>query len=280
MRMLLFDKTVAQKLLALVLRPAIRFAIRHGLKLQDIIDCTKIESVRVGIETLLQQGVKPNTTKISVITGVHRRDVRTIAKEGVPDGGSEDLITRIIGAWQTQPKFIRNDGAPRILSTEGGSKSQFAELICSVSTDMNPSAALLELERIGAVEARRNGIALVKSSFVPKGDVVEGFNICSKDIEDITRSVEENLLRDSGLPNLHARTEYDNVRPEGLESLKQWFLHEGHKFHSKVREIISQHDQDINPDPTFKGRGRRVVFSTFSFVDIPKERGRTRGSKE
>lgn len=83
----------------------------------------------------------------------------------------------------------------------------------------------------------------------------------------IACAVEKNVLTDPGLPHFHARTEFDNVRPEAVDELKRWFLKEGHLFHNRMREIVSKYDQDVNPDGKFKGRGIRVVFSAFSFMD-------------
>lgn len=262
------DRNLALKLLSLALRPVVRLCMRHGLKLQDLIDSAKVQMVHEGAIELARRGVRSNTSRISVMTGVHRRDVGKIEAGQLSEQGSgKDLITKVIGQWQSDRNFLRSDGVPRVLSTENGLKSEFARLVAAVSTDINPAAVLSELQRIGAVENRRGGVALVKSSFVPKGEPVEGFKICVQDIDDLTAAVEHNLFHTDEVPNLHARTQYDNVRPGGIEALKHWFLREGHRFQAQVREIISQHDQDLNPDKNFKGRGVRVVLGMFSHVD-------------
>ena len=78
--------------------------------------------------------------------------------------------------------------------------------------------------------------------------------------------VEENLLARPAITNLHARTTYDNIRPEGVADLKRWILTEGHKFHLRAREIMSRYDQDVNPDPSFEGRGVKVSLGSYGFV--------------
>ena len=62
------------------------------------------------------------------------------------------------------------------------------------------------------------------------------------------------------------RTSYDNVRPDALPEIKRWMLKHGHETHNQARRFISQYDQDVNPDPKFKGKGVRVVFTAFSNV--------------
>lgn len=268
MSMAVTDRSLALKLLSLALLPVVRLCMRHGLKLQDLIDSAKVQMVHEGALELARNGIKSNASRISVMTGVHRRDVGNIEAGQLPEhSNGKDLIAKVIGQWQTDLRFLRSGGAPRVLSTQNGLKSEFARLVAAVSTDMNPASVLSELERIGAVEHRRGGVVLVKSSFVPKGEPLEGFKICVQDIDDLTAAVEHNLFNTEELPNLHARTQYDNVRPTGVEALKHWFLREGHRFQAQVREIISQHDQDLNPDASFKGRGVRVVLGMFSHVD-------------
>lgn len=260
------SRDLALRLLVLVLKPAVRFCIQHSLRLQDLIECAKVAFIDVAGTELESLGKKANASRISVMTGVHRPDVvrlegRTIEESAYPP----DLVSKVMALWQTDDRFLRADGTPRVLTIEGP-ESEFARLVQAVSTSVNPASVLFELERVEAIRHGRSGISLEKWSYTPKGDAVAGFQILSTDCQDLSSAVEENVLQSPEIPNLHARTQYDNVRPEGIEALKRWFLREGHKFHLKAREIISQHDQDVNPSPKFKGKGLRVVVGAFSYV--------------
>lgn len=264
--MALFNRETALVLLSLLLRPVARFCIRHSLKLQDVVDGIKVELVRVGAEELRSRGERCNTSRLSVMTGMHRRDVSKLESGATVDTSGKDLITKVIARWQTDSRFCRTDGVPRVLSLRDGLKSDFAQLVASISQDVNHAAVLGELKRVGAIEEKKTGVALVKSSYVPVGDVKASFSICARDIEDLTCAVEHNLLNPKEIPNLHARTEYDNVRPEAIESIRCWFLKEGHQFQAKVREFISQHDQDLNPQMNYRGKGVKVMLGMFSHI--------------
>lgn len=260
------DRDIAFKLLAFVLRPAVRFCVRHSLRLQDIIEVSKALLVHAAMEELKNQGLRANNSRISVMTGVHRRDIGSIEQGLSTQGYTKDLVTKVMGAWQTDKRYCTANGSPRVLTYQGND-SEFDRLVYSISTDVNPAAVLAELERSGSVEKRRLGVTLVKGSFIPKGDIQSGFKLASDDADDLTRSVEENLLEEPSLTNLHARTQFDNVRPGGVEEIKLWFLKEGHRLHLNARKFISRYDQDVNPDPKFEGKGVRVVLGTFSYVD-------------
>lgn len=258
-------KAQLMRLLALVLRPAIRFCLRHSLRLQDFIECSKTVFIDESARILEERDLKRNISRISVMSGVHRRDVARIQQYGLQLQYEQDLITKVLGMWQTAAHYRTKSGEPRVLSTEGDD-AEFAELVEAVSKDMNPGTVLFELERIGAIKVSDGSARLLVESYVPKGDSLKGFTILANDTDDLTLAVEENVLSSPELPQFHARTEYDNVRPDALPLIKRWFLKEGHEFHARVREFVSKYDQDINPDPGFKGRGARVNFSAFSYV--------------
>ncbi len=259
------ERSLLFRLLSLVLRPAVSFCLRHSIKLQDLQECLKVALVRAAAESLAREGHKPNVSRISVMTGVHRRDVMRIntGEAGAPE--DRDLVTKIIGQWRTDSKFQTKSGECRVLSCSGEG-SDFARLCSSVSSDVNPGTVLFELERIGAIVPAKGGVRLVHESYVPQGDPLAGFTIFSEDTTALLDTVEENVLQPEGLPQFHAQTSYDNVRPDALPEIRRWFLKHGHEFHAKVRALLARHDQDINPDPKFKGKGTKVTFGSFSNI--------------
>ncbi len=263
-------KSQLMKLLAFVLRPAVRFCLRHSLRLQDFLECGKTVFIDESAALLQDQELKINISRISLMSGVHRRDVARIREYGLQLHYEPDLITKTVGLWQTNDRFLTKSRQPRILSTEGPNP-EFTSLVESVSKDMNPASVLFDLQRVGAVEITKGAARLIVESYVPKGNPLKGFAILSNDAEDLTQTVEENVLHDPELPQFHARTEYDNVRPEFIPELKRWFLKEGHEFHARVRDFVSKYDQDINPDPNFRGKGIKVSFSAFSNVKEEKK---------
>jgi len=182
-----------------------------------------------------------------------------------------DLISKVIGKWQGDREYVTSRGQPRVLE-HGGLESPFSSLVHSVSRDLNPGTVLFELERIGAIQSTARGVRLCIESYVPKGDPVAGFGIGAADVDDLFDSLHHNVIEERVPPHFHARTSYDNVRPSAIDHLKKWFLKEGHEFHAKVREEVSKYDQDINPDPKFKGKGTRVVFSAFSNIREEEEK--------
>lgn len=263
--MLRIDKKIGVQALDALLSHVVRFCFRHSFKFQDLVERIKVIFLRIATEELEKKAEKVTVSRLSLITGMQRRDVTKFKAGPAIVDTDKGLIPKVLGQWQTNRRFLTKEGHPKIL--ELGAKSEFSELVRSVSQDLRPASVLFELERIGAVKKVPGGAQLQVESYVPKGDVITGLNIFRRDLEDFTVAVEENLFTNPKLPNHHLRAEYDKVRATAVEALKAWFLKEGHAFQVRVRNQIAEHDQDSNPDPNYEGDFVRVVFGTFSRTD-------------
>lgn len=272
-------REIALRLLQRCLRPVAHFCLRHGLRLQDLVECAKGELVRAARIELETQGMKGSTSRVSIATGVHRADVDRVSSGAPPSVASQDFVTRLMGHWQSSPQFLSRSGKPRVLSI-GDENSEFSQLVRAISKEPNPGTILTELRRLGLIEDTKGGIALQAASNVAPGDPEAGFNVLASDVHDLTRAVEENVLSNQAISHFHARTEFDNVRPEALEELRRLIVREGHKFHSEMRAIIGAADQDINPQAGDKGSGVRVVVGAFSFVEEQPTSGAGKNRKD
>ncbi len=171
-----------------------------------------------------------------------------------------------MGAWQTNPNYITQRKQPRALTFDSP-ESEFYQLVYSVSKELNPASVLYELERIGAVKKQGRRLHLVQDTFTPNADLDTVVKLFEIDCSVLTKSVEENAVEAHSIPNLHARTEFDRIRPEKLVEIRAWLVREGHELHRRAREFLSQYDQDITPDPEFAGPTSHVQLGTFSLVE-------------
>lgn len=245
-----------------MLRPIVRLCLRSSLGIQTLVETAKEVFVELAAEEINRSGERLTASRVSVITGLHRRDVQRLLEGSAPKETQGALVARVIGQWEQDLSFRTKGGAPKVLST-GTSDSEFHRLVETVSKDVNPGTVLRELERIGAVEQTDRGAKLVARAYNVGERVEEGMAILTSDVDDLVVAVEENLLGAVEVPNLHGRTEYDNISSDALPEIREWIFNEGSTFHRKVRDYLSRFDRDINPSVGGKG-GARVVFSTFS----------------
>ena len=98
-----------------------------------------------------------------------------------------------------------------------------------------------------------------------------GFDLAARDIDDLLRAVEGNLLDAPEMPHLHIKTHYDNIVPEALPKIQEWFLTKGKELHEEARKFLSKFDKDLNPKLSQKPGGARVALGTFSLTETGKE---------
>lgn len=253
------DNRILRSCFQLLIRPLMRFALRHNFKIQDVVELCKGELVQAAKNDLKQRGESITASRLSIMTGLQRRDLaRFEDKDEFQKAPS--LIQKILGHWMTAKRYRQASGHPRALT-----RDEFYSLVSSVSKDLNPRTVLGELLRIESAKLEGDMVHAIRASVVPRGDVKGGFQIAANDITDLLGAVNTNLLGDpSKMPNHHLRTEFDRIRTDALPEIQAWLLAQGKEFHVKVRQYLSQFDQDINPQENWIGKGSRVAISSFA----------------
>ena len=160
-------------LLAL-LRPLARLAVDHGVQfgqLEELLKRALVEAARRRDDGPVADGAVP-ASRISVMTGVHRKDVRRLA--GAPGldavrAGSTLAAMRFTrwstgAAWQRDGRPLR---LPRRPPADGG--PSFEALARGVTVDVHPRTLLDELLRLGLVahDDADDTVALRTDTFVP-----------------------------------------------------------------------------------------------------------------
>ncbi len=257
----------------------VRFCLRHSITVSEIESCIRQGFIEAAREDLRQRNQEPSVSRLSVITGLNRRQVQQLLEPEPGVASNASLIMKVIGQWQGDKQFIDVNKEPRILSC-GFESSDFNRLVNSISKELNPATVLFELERVGAVQRvpaqdpklESDHVKLVLEVYQPVEDIEAGFRIISADAHDLIVAAEENILEAPSVSNLHIRTEYDRIRPAGIVELKKWLLQEGYAFHERARDKFAEFDQDVNPDASFSGRCVRVVLGSFGKVFSEEER--------
>jgi hypothetical protein len=257
------------KCLKLILRPVARFCLRHNLGLKDIIEMSKVMLIEVAVAEMEEKEQRINMSRLSSITGVHRKDCVRIHREGNVSTDTNRFASRVIGVWRDSKRYQTPGGRPRVI-TYKGEDSELAEIVSSLSTDLRSGAVLFDLERLGAVQRTSTGLKLCLGAYVPKGNPTEGFRLLAEDSTDLMDAIVDNILcEEQELPNYHAKSEYDNISPEDVPRIRRWLFKQCSAFQTRVEKYISKYDLDINPNRNKEG-GERIVLGMFSKTPIDK----------
>ena len=259
--------------LSIMLTPVAKFCLHRSIKLQDILECLKRRMIQLALEEANKTGMAVNGSKLSIMTGVHRKDIARIHQKKEPANTRQNALIRVVSQWQTDRKYTSAAGRPRVL-TVGTNDSEFSKLVWKVSSDLSPGSVFEELKRIGLVRSTRQGVKLLAMGFMPRGDLQNGYRLMANDTKDLMQAVEENLGDAKDVPNLHVKVEYDNVCIESVPKIRKWLLKKGSEFHARALRFVSQYDRDVNPNLECKAGRARVVIGGFSLTALDAEEHR------
>ena len=138
-----------------VLRPLIRILVRSGVRYDEFLELVRGVYVETAVRDGLGDGSVPTRAKISVSTGVPRRDVdRFIDNDGALPPVTKSLaatLSEILNKWHTDPQFVGPYGIPLELEVKSQKNRSFTELVNAVDPSANPHDVLDELLRFRAV---------------------------------------------------------------------------------------------------------------------------------
>ena len=206
-----------------LLRPLVRTMIARGLTAPVVYGLLKRVFVEVAEENFALDDKPLTDSRIAMLTGVHRKDIRTIRAEG--DGGAGEarrksaLLATVIGQWMTVPDFT-DQGKPIALPRSADTGPDFDALVRTVSKDVRPRTVLDELIHAGLVTEAEDGLlhlqtdAVVGASSTPEKEAFFAANV-----GDHLAAAAENLLSDS--PPFYERSVfYNQLTPDAVDRIE------------------------------------------------------------
>jgi hypothetical protein len=140
-----------------LLGPLIRILLRHGISYAEFSEIAKAVYVEVALKDFKVAGRKATRTRVAVMTGLTRKEVKRVIDEAVKDRyepkSKFSRLGRVLVGWHTDTDFTGPYGLPLELQYETNNPGEptFAELVKRHSGDMSPRSILDELIRVGAV---------------------------------------------------------------------------------------------------------------------------------
>ena len=246
-----------------------RVASFFMLQIQDVIDVLKIAFVDLAVISLKKSGEKVNVSRISALTGVHRKDVvKLLGSAHVPEATeSRNLLHRVLTQWAYDKRFSNGRGSPKVLA-DPTVADDFKKLVHSISQDLHPGTILFELERRQLVERTSRGIKMNTVSQLEQTDAVQAHRYLAEDVDDLTSVVLANVDPANSEKLPHAKTEFDNISDADLPEIRVWLKKECDDLHQRARDYLSKFDRDVtNEQISIHADSRnRVALGAFALV--------------
>ena len=204
-----------------VMRPIARLLLRYGVGYPAFAAALKQVFLSAAVDDLQRLGKKQTDSAISLLSGVHRRDVRNLAKMENAGAAMEQpmsLASEVAARWLTDARYCGADGRPLELARSAPSRS-FDALAAEVSTDVRPRAILDEMVRLGVAQEHRDRVRLVASGFAPRNAFIELARLYGDNLEDHAHAAGLNL--EGGHDYLDQALHCDELSAESVHHLKQ-----------------------------------------------------------
>ena len=182
----------------LILRPLARLFVEQGLVFPSVEELLKRAYVRVTDAEFPIDGEPPSDSRISILSGVHRKDVRRLRAraEGTPRAITLPFASEVVTRWISDARYLDAQGRPRVLPrTTRGTAPSFDGLVASISKDVRPRVLLDELARLGVAAEEGEEVELLVSAFVPQKDHEQRLFYLGRNIHDHLAACVHNLAR-------------------------------------------------------------------------------------
>ena len=253
-----------------LLRPLARILLRNGVSFSTFSDAAKWIYVDVATKEFRIEGRKQSTSRVSVITGLSRREVMRVRKLPRPDVTASterhNRAARVIAAWRRESDFLDAEGNPALLPMEGRGAT-FSELVKRFSGNVPPRAILDELIHVGAVERPVDSkIRLLTRAYIPRGVEAHKLNILGTDVQYLISTIDHNLKPELTEPRFQRKVAYDNLPDEVLPKFRKRFAKRAQALLESADQWLARHDRDVTP--TVNGMGsNRAGFGIFFFEE-------------
>ncbi len=246
-----------------LLRPLVRILLRNGFSYGEFADLAKWVFVDVADREFGIQGRKQTVSRVSIITGLNRKEVSRLKKMETPSNGfmeqQYNRAARVIAAWRREENYRNPEtGRPAELPLDGGQGS-FSELVKRFSGDMPVRAVLDELERVGAVSVTKaGGVRLLTEAYVPGRAETGKLHILGTDVSLLLETIDHNLHMPDA-PRFQRKVLYDNLPEEVIPRFREMSARKSQELLEAFDRYLAQHDRDANPRAEGAGRATAGV---------------------
>ena len=205
-----------------ILRPLVRALIARGMTAPAFYRLTKQVYVEIADSEFGLDGERPTDSRISVLTGVHRRDVKemrtTASGTDVAVQSKVNAITTVLGRWLASTATTDGNGRPRALGRSG--PDSFDALVASVNKDVRPRTILDEMIRQNLVFIDATGLLHLRAeAFVGPDDIDQKVFFFGENVGDHIAAATDNLLSDE--PQFLERAVfYNHLTPASVDEIE------------------------------------------------------------
>lgn len=239
-----------------LLRPLIRLMLHYSVQYPALANMLKLTYVEVATQMPVP-GKEQTDSRVSMLTGIHRMDVKRLRSELVAGGeGAPPTVSlgaQAVARWTTHSTYLDSKGRPLPLPrlASSGSPVSFEALVQSISKDIRPRVVLDEWLRLGIARVdEQDRVVLMTDAFVPSHGLDEKLFYLGKNVHDHLSACTHNLTQNDAPPLLERSAYFDHLSEESAQQLsthaRQLASQAMQDFARKAMELQEQDNRDSN----------------------------------
>lgn len=253
-----------------VLLPLVRFLVAKGITYPFLSELLKSLYVEVADRDFRLGEGPPTDSRVTLITGVHRKDVARLRKAGEVSPQPPDVVplgAQVVGLWLGDPRYRSETGTPLPLARlerEGGPLS-FEALVTRVNKDIRSRVLLDEWLHLGLVRLDDNDVLhLNAQAFVPAAGSEEKLFYFAHQLHDHAAAAVHNLV-DGGPPFMDRSVHYGQLGQADVARLQALASDWAMKSLVAVNQAASDALRKPPQGPQVGGEPRRFTFGVYFF---------------
>ena len=258
-----------------ILNALVKVLLRHGVSFHTFSDLAKQAYVDVAREDFALPGRKPSISRVSVLTGLTRKDVQRLLSAttatDVAASENHNRAARVVAGWVRDKELSGAEGTLPALPFEG--KVSFSEVVRRYSGDVPPRAVLDELKRVGTVEQDDEGnIRLLARVYIPRHSDLGKLAIMGSDVSFLIDTIDHNI-QEPDTPRFQRKVMYDNLPLAAVAELRPLAARHAQEVIEALDAWMAQHDRDANPQASGEGRIRAGLGIFYFEHDLDADAG-------
>lgn len=237
-----------------LLRPLIKLLLSNGVSFGEFSEWARDSFVEVAERDFALEGKVQTSTRISVLTGIFRRDVARIRKQAakpIEKTKTSNRLVRIIAAWRRVSEYLDETGEPKTIPVEGEAPS-LEMLAKRYGGDVSYQAILKEMERLQIVETTDDGRLVLKAlAYVPSKDLNRQFELMGRACEDLLSTINHNIENPDN-SRIQMSVAYEGVPPETVNRFKQMSERKAmallRKFDAWLADNLEEYSDELTSD--------------------------------
>jgi hypothetical protein len=263
-----------------LLRPLVRLAILSGITFPVLAELLRGLFVEVALNDVLQDPAAKTDSRVSLLTGVYRKEIHRLRQEEDLEEGVPEIITtgsQVIGRWLGSKAYTDKSGRPRDLLRQRppGGGASFEALVESVTTDIRPRAVLDDFLAQGLVSLTPEGkVQLNRAAFIPAQGRAEQLYFFARNLHDHAAAAVANIITKGGPVFLESSVHYDRLDEQSAAHLAALAQEAGRRVLLEVnRAALDLTGPGPGPEPQPGQMLQRVNFGLYLYTGDDKPGG-------